>query len=185
MKIVLVAVLVVVGCFAVSAQKSNDAIQKQIKSLRAEKNIFLSYDGSASKLMATAPNFSDSDAKTANIQAANFGMAFFYTGQQLSASPEYVNFTFWIMSKKPRFASTTGAWEVTLPSGTMHLGEYRYSGKPNENMEYLNFKITRADLAKIASSPSNVNFRLGTSMFSFTTEQMQLLRNFIAISDTK
>jgi hypothetical protein len=167
------------------AQKSNDAIKQQIKSLKADKSITLTFDGSASKLMASASNFADSDAKTASVMAANFGMAFFYPGQSLTASPQTINFTFWIMSKKPRFASTTGTWEVTLPSGTLRLGEYRYAGKPENNMEYLNFKISRDDLAKIAASPSPVKFRLGTSMWSFTSEQMQLLRNFVALSDTK
>ena len=185
MRMVLVSLLLCLATVGVVAQKSNDAIQKQIKSLKADKSIFLTFDGSSSKIMASASNFSDSDAKTANVQAMNFGMAFFYPGKQLANPPESINFTFWVMSKKPRFASTTGTWEVTLPSGTLRLGEYRYAGKPNENMEYLNFKISRDDLAKIAASPSNVKFRLGVAMFTFTSEQMQLLRNYILISDNK
>ncbi|HTH50868.1 MAG TPA: hypothetical protein VL501_02980 [Pyrinomonadaceae bacterium] len=184
MKLTAVVASLLLCCLAVGAQKSNDAIKQQIKSLKADKSITLTYDGSSSKLMASATNFSDSDAKAANILAANFGMAFFYPGQTLTTSPETINLTFWVMSKKPRFASS-GLWEATLPSGPLSLGEYRYAAKPENNMEYLNYKISRSDLAKIAASPLPVKFRLGAVTWSFTPEQMQLLRNFIALSDTK
>ncbi len=52
-------------------------------------------------------------------------------------------------------------------------------------MEYLNFKIKRDDLAKIAASTAPVKFRLGTQNFTFTSDQIQLLRNFLAISEAK
>ena len=183
MKLLLAVILLVVGSFGVAAQKSNDSIQKQIRSLHAEKSIFLTYDGSASKLMATASNFADSEAQAAGLQAMNFGMAAFYPGQQLTTPPDTINFTFWVLSKKPRFA-TTGAWEVTLPSVALNLGDYRYAAKPGESMEYLNFKLKRDDLAKIAASTSPVKFHLAGQNFSFTSEQLQLLRNFLAITDT-
>ncbi|HEV7699634.1 MAG TPA: hypothetical protein VGO43_05355 [Pyrinomonadaceae bacterium] len=178
--------VVVLACVAASGQKTNDTIQKQIKSLNADKAITLTYDrgGNSSKLMGVAGNFSVSDTKMASVEAMNFGMAFFYAGQQLDASPEYINLTFWVISKKPRFANGSAAWEVTLPSGTLHLGEYRYAGRPNENREYLNFKLLRSDLAHIASASSPVRFRLGIAQFTFTSEQIQLLRNFIALSET-
>jgi hypothetical protein len=184
MKTVIAAALLLAGTLSISAQKSNDAIQKQIKSLHAEKSIYLSYDGNASKLMGVASNFDDSGMKAAGIQAMNFAMAVFYQGQQLTASPDTINFTFWPMSKKPRFA-TTGAWVVDLPGGALNLGDYRYAAKPSENMEYLNFKISRADLAKIAASSAPVKFHLAGQNFSFTSEQLQLLRNFLAVSDSK
>jgi hypothetical protein len=185
MKALAAAVLLLVGFFAVSqAQKSNDEIQKQIKSLHAEKSIFLTYDGNASKLMAVASNFEDSETKAAGIQAMNFAMAVFYQGQQITDPPDTINFTFWPMSKKPRFA-TTGAWVVDLPSGPLSLGDYRYAAKPSENMEYLNFKIKRDDLAKIAASTLPVKFHLAGQNFTFIPEQLQLLRNFLAVSDSK
>jgi len=184
MKSVLAAVLLLIGLSTVSAQKSNDAIQKQIKSLHAEKSIFLTYDGSASKLMATASNFADAEAQPAGLQAMNFGIAAFYPGQQLTTPPDTINFTFWVLSKKPRFA-TTGALEVTLAGGALNLGDYRYAAKASENMEYLNFKLKRDDLAKIAASASPVRFHLAGQNFTFTAEQLQLLRNFLAVSDNK
>ena len=184
MKATLIAAFLLIGVVAVSAQKSNDAVQKQIKSLHAEKSIFLSYDGSASKVMAMASNFDDAEARAAGLQAMNFGMAAFYSGQQIATASDPINFTFWVLSKKPRFA-TTGAWEVTLPSGSLALGDYRYSAKPSENMEYLNFKLKRDDLSKIAASTSPVKFRLAGQNFTFTQEQLQLLRNFLAVTDSK
>ena len=182
--ILTVELLLVVGALAVSAQKSTDTIQKQIKSLHAEKSIYLTYDGSSSKLMAIASNFADSEAQAAGLQAMNFAMAAFYQGQELTTAPDTINFTFWVLTKKPRFA-TTGAWEVSLASGALGLGDYRYAAKPSETMEYLNFKLKRDDVAKIAASTSPVKFRLAGQNFTFTAEQLQLLRNFLAISDTK
>ncbi len=184
MKTVLAAALLLLGTLAVSAQKSNDAIQKQIKSLHAENSIFLTYDGASSKLMATASNFADSEAQAAGLQAMNFAMAAFYPGQQLTTPPDTINFTFWVLTKKPRFA-TTGAWEVTLPGGPLNLGDYRYAAKPSENMEYLNFKLKRDELVKIAASAAPVKFRLAGQNFTFTSEQLQLLRDLLAISDNK
>jgi hypothetical protein len=181
----LVAIALLAISFAsVSAQRSNDAIQKQIKSLHGEKSFYLTYDGNASKLMAIASNFDDSETKASGIMAMNFAMAIFYSGQQITSSPDTVNFTFWPMSKKPRFA-TTGAWVVDLPTGPLDLGDYRYAAKPAENMEYLNYKIQRADLAKIAAATSPVKFHLAGQNFSFTSEQLQLIRNFLSLSDTK
>jgi len=185
MKAPIAAVLLLVGMVAVSpAQKSNDAIQKQIKALHAEKSIYLSFDGNASKLMGVASNFDDSETRAAGIQAMNFAMAVFYQGQQINAAPDTINFTFWPMSKKPRFA-TTGSWVVDLPSGALDLGAYRYAAKPSENTEYLNYKISRGDLSKIAASPSPVKFHLAGQNFTFTSDQLQLLRNFLAVSDNK
>lgn len=184
MKTCLAGAVILAGFAVTYAQKSNDAIQKQIKALHAEKSIFLSSDGPESKLMAIAGNFDDVEAKAAGIQAMNFGMAAFYAGQQNTTASDPINFTFWVLSKKPRFG-TTGAWEMTLPAGTLSLGDYRYSAKPSENMEYLNFKIKRADFARIAASASPVKFILAGHHFTFTPDQLQILRNFLAVTDSK
>jgi hypothetical protein len=184
MRTVFAFALVALCLVAVSAQKSNDAIQKQIKSLHGEKTFYLTYDGNASKLMAVASNFDDSETKPAGIMAMNFAMAVFYPGQQISTPPDTISFTFWPMSKKPRFA-TTGAWEVTLPGGNLSLGDYRYAAKPSEDMEYLNFKIQRADLARIAAATARVKFHLAGQNFTFTSDQLQMIRNFLALSDTQ
>ena len=168
-------------CVSVSAQKTSDAIQRQIKSLNAEKQIELSNDGGASKIFGRAENFADAEARAAHIEAMNFGMAFFFPGTTLAAPPDTINLTFWVLTKKPQFAASS-KWLITLPNGTLDLGESRYSGKGQ--MEYLNFKITRDDLAKIAAA-GDVKFKLGTANFTFTPSQIQLFKNIIAISEPK
>jgi hypothetical protein len=168
-------------CVSVSAQKPADAIQRQIKSLGAEKQIELSNDGGASKISGRAENFADAEARAAHIEAMNFGMAFFFPGTTLAAAPDTINLTFWVLTKRPQFAGSS-KWVVMLPNETLDLGDSRYSGKGQ--MEYLNFKITRSDLAKIAAG-SNVKFKLGSASFTFTPEHLQLFKNIIAISDPK
>ena len=166
------------------AQKTNDAIAAQIKSLKAEKSITLSYDASsnASKIFARADNFSDAEAKRAGIQAMNFGMAYIYVGKALAAPPETFDFAFWVLSKNPRFASER-AWTVTLTGETLDLGDARYGAKPREDMEYLNFHVSRDDLGRIAASPS-VKFHLGGYDFTFTASQLTIFKNLITITDT-
>jgi len=166
------------AALTVSAQKTNDAIQEQIKSLKADKQITLSYDSAAnaSKVMAAAGNFADGDAKKAGIQAMNFGMAFFYAGRSLTASPDPINLTFWVLAKKPQFA-LSHKWTMA----GVELGEARYAAKAGEDMEYLNFKVVRSDLAKVAASDGK--FKLGEANFTFTSEQLQLMRSILAVSN--
>lgn len=168
---------------AAHAQRSNDAIQKQIKTLKAEKQITLTFEGNTSKVMVISDNFADSEAKTAGIQAMNFGVAFFYPGQTLTVSPEEFNFAFWVLTKKPQFANGSRL-VVKLPDGDLDLGDSRYAGKPGENMEYLNFKIKREDMKKIAAG-SKVKFSLGQREFTFTASQLTALSNLMAVSDSK
>ena len=67
--------------------------------------------------------------------------------------------TFWVLTKKPRFAENHNLL-VTGESGRLDLGAARYAAKPRENMEYLNFEISREDLAKIAQDAAG-RFSLG------------------------
>src|SRR5882724_7616967 len=118
---------VLAAAFTISAQKTNDAIQKQMKSLKADKQIVLTYDKASnqSKIMATADSFGAWESKKAGIQAMNFGMAFFYTGQSLAVTPDTINLTFWVLTKKPAFASAHG-WTMS----PLNLGDARYAAKP-------------------------------------------------------
>ena len=50
-------------------------------------------------------------------------------------------------------------------------------------MEYLNFKLKREDLTKIANATGKIT--LGASSFTFTASQLTLLRNIIAVSDPR
>ena len=177
----------IVLSFAVSLfaqSKSNEAIAKQIKDLKAEKTITLSYDEASktSKIMVIGENFSKEDAKSAGVDAMNFGMAFFYPGKALAAAPDEINFTFWVLTKKPKFAAAH-AWTVTVGGETLDLGDARYAARKEENMEYLNFKISRANLEKIAAA-RDVKFKIGTAEMKFTPGQLQTFANLLKISNT-
>jgi len=49
-------------------------------------------------------------------------------------------------------------------------------------MEYLNFEISRENLAKIAGQ-TDVRFQLGDESFTFTRSQMKLLANVILLTE--
>jgi hypothetical protein len=182
MKITL-AFLLLSCALAAHGQKTNETIARQIKSLKADKDVTLSFDAGASKIMATAGNFDDREASKAGIQAMNFGMAFFYPGKELVTSPESINLTFWVLTKQPRFAAAH-KWTAMVGGETLDLGDARYTAKSGSGMEYLNFKIARPDLAKIAGE-SNVKFKLGTFDFTFTDAQLTLFKNILAVSDSR
>ncbi|MFM9903046.1 MAG: hypothetical protein ACKVQJ_00575 [Pyrinomonadaceae bacterium] len=181
--IILVTLTIFAFSLTTTAQKTNGAIQKQIKSLKADKQISLTYDNASnsSKIFVRADNFSDAESKKAGIQAMNFGMAINYAGNALAATPENIDLAFWVMSKKPVF-TTSRNWTVTLGTDTLNFGDARYSAKPGENMEYLNFKITREELVKIATG-TNVKFHLGNTEFTFTPEHLTMFKNLLTISD--
>lgn len=183
-KIPFIGAIILFAFSFAQAQKTNDAIQKQIKSLKADKQITLTYDSgsNSSKIFIRADNFADAEAKKAGIQAMNFGMAINYAGNALPAPPETIDLAFWVMSKKPVFAQTHN-WTVALGKDILDLGDARYGAKSRENMEYLNFKIKRDDLAKFAAA-SNVKFHLGTFEFTFTPAQLTLFKNVLSVSDS-
>jgi len=81
------------------------------------------------------------------------------------------------LTKKPRFAANHN-----LMVGDIDLGTARYAAKPRENMEYLNFEISRENLSKIALE-SNVRFQLGEAEFSFSRDQLKILADIVILSD--
>jgi hypothetical protein len=179
-----ISAILLLTSLSVFAQKTNDAIAKQIKSLKADKTITLTYDADskASKLFARAENFSDAEAKKAGIQAMNFGLAFFYVGKTLNTPPETITLTFMVLIKKPVFAGNHNWINSPSRSDALDFGDARYVSKPGENMEYLNFRISRTDLAKVAAS-ADAKFKLGNFEFTFTPAQLTMLKNFLAVSD--
>ena len=169
---------------SLSAQsKNNDAIAKQIKDLNAEKTITLSHDegSKTSKIMVVGEDFGKEQDKRAGVEAMNFGMAFFYPGTTLTSAPAEMNFTFWVLNKKPRFAESHH-WTLTAGNETLDLGEARYAARPKENMEYLNLRVSRENLEKIARSPE-VKFKLGDAELRFTPEHLKAFASFLKISD--
>ena len=161
--------------------KPNDSISKQIKALRAEKTFTLSYDknSNVSKLMAVTDNFDG--AGKIGIQAMNFAIGFMYSGQELTKAPDNILLTFWVLTKKPRFAANHSLF-VNGGGGNLNLGAARYAAKPRENMEYLNFEISRENLATIAGE-SNARIQLGEAGLAFTPTQLKAISDILILSD--
>ena len=176
-KLIIIALTILLTSLAANAQKSNADLNSQIKNHK----IKLTFEGGSSKLMAIAENFPDSEAKAAKVMAMNFAAGFFYPGDKLQQMPQQIMLTFWVMSKKPQFAEKHS---LTIYSGgeAFEIGDSRYSGKPQQNMEYLNFVISRDVLMK-AVSFSDVQFKLGDSNFAFTKDQLRMLADLLILSD--
>ena len=183
MKKCLVIVLFLLSALSICAQKNNDAIVSQLKSLKTDKQITLNYDSgsNATKVMVIGDYFPETEAKAAGIKALYFVMAFYYPGKTLTAPPETLAITFSVETKKPKFAEAHN-WKAIIGTESLDLGDSRYAPKPSENMEYLNFKITRDDLSKIAAG-TNVKFKLGNADFTFTAAHLAIFKSLIAITD--
>ena len=162
---------------AAEAQKANDKLASQIRNSK----IKLTSDGGSSKLMAVAENFTDAEAKAAKVMAMNFAIGFFYPGQTLERMPNDLLLTFWVMSKKPAFAERHSL-TFYVDGDEIMAGDARYSSRARENMEYLNFQVSRDVLVKIAST-SNVHFRLGDATFKFSNDQMRMIADLLELSD--
>ncbi len=174
---ILFSVVLLLSSYAVQAQKSNYAIASQIRNGK----IALTFDGGTTKLMAVSENFPDQEAKAAKLMAMNFAVGFFYPGQALERMPQEMLLTFWAMSKKPVFA---GRHTLTffVDGDEVTIADARYSARSRENMEYLNFNISRDVLVKIATT-SNVHFKLGDATFKFTNDQIRMLADLLMLSD--
>lgn len=185
MKTILFAAFAALVCASpVPAQsKPNDVIYSQIKSSDAGRHITLTYDAASntSKIMAVATNFSDREAKNAGILAMNFAAGTFYAGNELKRSADPILLTFWVLSKNARFAESH-RFTVAIGMETLDLGEGRYTAKARESMEYLNFEMTRENLARIVSR-SRPRFRLGEYELTFTIDQIKMLADLLSLSD--
>jgi hypothetical protein len=169
--------------FAISAQTSNDTMQARINSLSAGKAITITFDSvsGTSKIMAVSENFSKDDASRAGLLAMNFAIGHIYPSDSIVKSPDSYLLTFWVMSKKPRFGANH-AMTVVLRDEMLVIGSARYAAKPREQMEYLNFEISRENLMKIAGQ-TEVRFQLGDEEFTFTKSQMKLLADLLVVTE--
>lgn len=177
------ATLLLLSVLSSAQSKPNDAIIQQIKLLKAEKTLELTFDqnSNTSKLMAVSENFSSGDAKKAGILAMNFAVGFHYAGPSLSKSPDPILLTFWVLTKKPRFGEAH-AFTIVAGDEMLVLGNARYVAKTRQDMEYLNFEVSRADLAKIAAQRA-VKFKLGPAEFQFTSGQLKLFADILEVSE--
>jgi hypothetical protein len=183
MKCFSLLVLLILPLTAFAQEKTNEDINRQIRQLGVDK-ITLTFDqpSNMSKVMAVSENFSNRDADAAGVQAINFAMGFFYPGTSLKRSPETIHFSFWVLTKKPRFAEAHHL-TVDLDGRTLDLGDARYAAKPRQNLEYLNFELKRSDLAAIGLS-SKATFRFGTTSFSSTASQLKLIKATAELADS-
>ncbi len=179
---ILLAFFVSVVVSSASAQVSNETLQTRIRSAQADKSFALTHDAAAStsKLMAVSDNVSKDDANRAGILAMNFAIGHFYAGDALTKEPDSFLLTFWVLTKKPRFGANH-AMTVALRDEMLVIGSARYVAKPAQQMEYLNFEISQANLTKIAGQ-SDVRFMLGNQEFTFTKSQMKLLADLLMIT---
>ncbi|HEY2866394.1 MAG TPA: hypothetical protein VGJ02_04830 [Pyrinomonadaceae bacterium] len=164
--------------------KSNDAINRQIRSLGIEKSITDTFDpsGNSSKLMAVTENFAYHETDRAGIEAMNMASGFFYPGSTLTAAPARLLFTFWCKTRKPRFADNHKLTIELAGGRTIDIGDARYSPRPRDDMEYLNFEITPSDLAALASA-AGATFHLGAYTFTLTPQQQKVLRALTRVAD--
>jgi hypothetical protein len=183
-KIIFSAIIIACTALAVFGQsKPNSEISRQIASLRMEKNVTLDYDkgGNTSRLKAVTDNFPERDAQRSGIQAMNFAMGFFYPGDVLKAAPDPIMLTFWVLTKKPRFSDVHNL-RVLFGEESLDLGDARYVSKPSENMEYLNFQISRANLSRIAQT-RDVKLQIGKFDFNLTPEQRIVIAEILHVSE--
>lgn len=163
---------------AFSQGKSGKTIQKQLKDLKADKIFSLSYDKASdmSKILGFSEIFDES--KRYKLEYFRFGLAFFFAGQTLSTAPDTYLLTFQASGKQPKFAQSH-ALKFTIDNETLDLGDARYAGK---DVEYLNFKLTRDQLAQIARG-KNVRIKIGDAEFVFTPAHIKMFADLLALSD--
>ena len=184
MKLTLAILIASVCVFITNAQSlSNETIRERIRSARVDNGITVTLDeaGRTSKLMGISENFSKDESSRSGVLAINFAVGCIYPGESLTKSPETFMFAFWVLSKKPRF-SEHHAMSVALRDAVLVIGSARYVAKPSQQIEYLNFEISRENLAKIAVE-SNVRVHLGDEIFTFTKSQMKLIAAVISVTE--
>ena len=182
-KISLILFLTILFAINISAQtKTNEAVEKQIKNLRlAQTKLTYNPESNMSKIMVIADDFGFDQDKAAKVQGFNFGIAFFYQGKVLTAAPSEINLTFWVKTDKPRFAENHHL-TVFVGNETLDLGDARYAAKPNENMEYLNFKFSPETLSKIGNSPE-ARLKIGNSEFKFLPTHLKVISGIVKIAN--
>lgn len=184
-RVITITTAILVLSINILSQVSNETLQERIRSAQADKSITLTYDaaGKTSKLMAVSDNFSKDEAGRSGLLAMNFAIGHIYAGDALTAEPEQFLLTFWVLSKKPRFGASH-SMTVTLADEMLVVGNARYVAKPQQQMEYLNFEVSRENLSKIARG-TEVRFMLGDHEFTFTRSQMKLLGDLLMITEIR
>ena len=179
----IIAILMSLAISVTTQTLSNALIKDRVNSLHAERSISIEFDTGSkmTKIMATSENFAREEAQRSGVLAMNFAAGLLYPGESFVKSPETFLLTFWVLTKKPRFGENH-AMTVALRDEVLVIGSARYVAKPREQMEYLNFEISRENLTKIAGQ-TEVRFQLGDQEFTFTKSQMKLLADLLVVTD--
>jgi hypothetical protein len=186
MKLTLALVIATLFVSGANAQElSNETIRQRIRSARVDNGITLTFDeaGRTSKLMAISDNFSKDESSRAGTLAVNFALGCLYAGDSLKQPPENFIFTFWVLTRKPRFGENH-AMTVALRDEMLVIGSARYVSKPSQQMEYLNFEISRQKLARIAAE-TDVRVHVGDEIFTLTKSQMKLIAAMVSITEVE
>lgn len=160
---------------------TNEIVQKRIAAAHAQDSIALTFDAGSSKIMAVSENFSKEETNRSGILAMNLAIGLFYPGDSIAKSPDLFHLAFWVLSKKPRFGANH-ALTVALKDEMLVIGSAHYMAKPREQMEYLNFEISRENLTRIAAQ-ADVRFRLGDDEFTFTGRQLKLFADLLVVTE--
>lgn len=179
-----ILIILFISAFVSAQSKSNDQILAQMKTLNVSKNIQLEYDKSSdySKLLMISDELTNEQAKKNGLSSLTFGMMYGFNGKVLSFSPDVFILTFWAKGKNTKFAESHH-WIATVDSETVDLGDARYARRNGDDREFLNFSITRENLAKIAEG-KDVSLSLGNFQFKFNAEQLKQFANFLSLSNT-
>lgn len=175
--------MILMSAIAAFAQsKTGEAIAKQLKTLKADKIYSLNYDknSDASKIYGFSEDFGKEANKRNAVESFRFGLAFFFLGQELKTAPTEYTLTFQAGTKKAKFAEAH-ALKFTIDNEVLDLGEARYANK-NQGIEYLNFKLTREQLGKLAKG-KNVSLKIGSAEYTLAPANLKMFADLFALSD--
>lgn len=175
--------LIIMSAICAFAQsKTSAAIEKQLKTLKADKTFALNYDekGDVSKIYGFSEDFGKEQNKRNAVESMRFGLAFFFLGRELKTAPADYTLTFQAGTKKAKF-SEAHSLKFTIDNETLDLGEARYANK-NQGIEYLNFKLSREQLSKLARGKT-VSMKIGNADFTLSAAQIKMFADLLALSD--
>lgn len=167
---------------AFSQLKSSEAIEKQLKTLKADKVFSLGYDKNSdfSKVYGFGEDFGEAQNKRNQVESMRFGLAFFFQGKDLKTAPNEYVMTFQAGTRQAKF-SQAHSLKFTIDNENLDLGEARYANK-NDGTEYLNFKISRDQLSKLAKGKT-VSLKIGNAEYTLAAAHLKMFADFFALSD--
>jgi hypothetical protein len=168
--------------WAFSQTKSSEAIAAQLKTLKADKIFSLNYDKNSdtSKILGFSEDFGKEQNKRNAVSSLRFGLAFFFLGKELKSAPTEYTLTFQAGTKRAKFADAHSL-TFTIDDQVLNLGEARYANK-NQGIEYLNFKLSREQLAKLAKGKT-ARMKIGNAEYTLTAAHLKMFADFYALSD--